>query len=57
MKKDDYIEKAVNVHGDEYDYTNLPLIFRIIDRVPIICKEHGEFSQIARNHIYGAHNG
>lgn len=36
MKKDDYIEKAVNVHGDEYDYANLPLIFRIIDRVPII---------------------
>lgn len=57
MKKEFFIENAVRVHGNKYDYTKLPLTFRGTDKIPIICKEHGEFLQIARNHIYGTHTG
>ena len=57
MEKEFFIENAVKVHGNKYDYTNLPLTFRGTDKIPIICKEHGEFLQIARNHIHGVHTG
>jgi hypothetical protein len=45
-----FIEKAKNVHGNEYDYS-------LVDykngrqQVKIICPKHGIFEQIARNHL------
>lgn len=57
MDKIWFIEKAKEAHGEKYIYDNLPEIFKGTDRVPIICKLHGEFKQIARNHIHGLHQG
>lgn len=50
MKKEQYLEKAKSVHGEIYDYSLIPEEFKVMDRIPIICKKHGIFQQIARNH-------
>lgn len=39
-------------HGDKYDYS-LVSYFKLSDRVDIICKKHGIFSQIADSHVRG----
>ena len=46
---EDFVTKARGVHGDTYDY-DLDTYTLTTERVRIICKEHGEFWQIARNH-------
>lgn len=53
LTTEEFINKAKSVHGDKYDYskTNYTLSQ---NNVIIICPEHGEFSQIARNHLFGA---
>ena len=48
----DFIEKAKIVHGDKYDYSKTEYK-RSEENVIVICPEHGEFSQIARNHLMG----
>ena len=39
-------------HGDKYSYPNLNTT-RVIDKISIICPEHGEFRQQIREHIKG----
>lgn len=53
MKKEVFIEKAIAVHGDKYDYSLLPDEFGTKDKVPVVCRDHGVFTQIAYNHIIG----
>ena len=50
MDKLTYIKRAEQIHNGKYVYDNLPLSFKCTDNIPIICKEHGVFNQIARNH-------
>ena len=50
---DEWVEKARATHGDKYDYSKVEY-FLGTDRVTIICPEHGEFKQIAQNHVNGA---
>ena len=57
MEKISFIKKAKEAHGEKYVYDNLPELFNGRDKVPIICPEHGEFKQIARNHINTSHQG
>jgi len=57
MFKEDYIKRAREIHGDNYDYSQLPEEFKGTDKITIICKEHGPFVQIARNHISVQHSG
>ena len=45
-----FIKRAKNIHGDRYDYSKVNYINADIP-VFIICKEHGEFSQIPDFHI------
>ena len=52
MEKEKFVEMAKNVHGGKYDYSLLPDVFKMTERVPIICAVHGEFMQIARNHVH-----
>lgn len=52
MEKEKFVKMAKNVHGSKYDYSLLPDVFKMTDRVPIICAVHGEFMQIARNHVH-----
>ena len=49
-----FIDKAVKLHGDRYDYS-LVNYTGARDYVKIICKFHGEFEQEARVHLMGCH--
>lgn len=40
------------VHGNTYDYSNVIYICQL-DKVEILCKEHGSFFQSPNNHIKG----
>jgi very-short-patch-repair endonuclease len=47
-----FIEKANNIHNNNYDYskTNYVISYK---KVIIICKKHGEFFQVATSHLKG----
>jgi hypothetical protein len=47
-----FIDKAKQVHGDKYDYS-LVNYKGCFNKIKIICKLHGEFEQIAGNHLKG----
>lgn len=53
MSTEQYIEKAFAVHGGVYDYS-LVDYSRTHNKIKIICKTHGEFSQRASQHLLGA---
>ena len=48
-----FIKKAKLVHGDKYDYSKVEYNGNR-KKICIICPEHGEFWQIAANHLKGA---
>ena len=47
-----FIEKAINKHGNKYDYS-LTEYFNIKTKVNIICPIHGLFEQTPNNHLNG----
>ena len=47
------VEKCKAIHGDRYVYPNDMLDRKINNKVPIICKKHGEFLQVLSNHYKG----
>lgn len=47
-----FIDKAINKHGDKYDYSKVKYI-NSKSKVTIICKIHGEFEQKPSGHLYG----
>lgn len=47
-----FIEKAINIHGDKYDYSNSNYIGSKL-KVEIICKKHGIFKQQPNSHLNG----
>lgn len=53
LTKEEFIEKAKDVHGDKYNYSNVEYI-NAKNKVCIICPEHGEFYQTPDSHIHGA---
>lgn len=50
LSKNQFIERAVKIHGDKFDYSKL-IYERIRDKGVIICKIHGEFHQTLSNHL------
>ena len=48
---DYFIEKAKEVHGDEYDYSMISECNCNTAKVPIICKKHGMFKQDYVHHV------
>ena len=50
MKTEDFIQKAIEVHGDKYDYSKTEYI-KSNQKVIIICKEHREFLQLPNAHL------
>ena len=50
--KEYFIEKAKQIHGDKYDYSKVEY-HKAIEKVCIICPEHGEFWQTPSNHLSG----
>jgi uncharacterized protein YukJ len=48
----DFINRAIKVHGDKYDY--LVVNYKTLQsKVIIICSVHGKFEQRAKNHLDG----
>lgn len=48
-----FIEKAIKVHGDKYDYSKVDYK-NAKTSITIICKEHGEFEQKPYHHTQGS---
>ncbi len=49
---EDFIKKANIIHNNKYDYS-LTNYTKLSEKVLIICPEHGEFKQLANNHLQG----
>lgn len=47
-----FIEKAISIHGNKYDYSKVEYI-NSTTKVKIICPIHGEFEQTPKNHLKG----
>ena len=52
-KKDKFIVDANRVHGGKYTYEHLEDNPKKRDQVTITCPKHGDFIQLAWNHING----
>lgn len=52
MTTESWKEKAINIHGDKYDYSESEYT-GAHDKIKIICKKHGEFWQDAYAHLNG----
>jgi len=52
LDNDEVIDRFIAIHGDRYDYSQTEYI-GMYDPVTIICPEHGEFQQLAKNHMKG----
>ena len=52
MNRDDFINKAIKIHGNKYDYSKV-IYKNTHEKVCIICPEHGEFLQTPHNHLQG----
>jgi ssDNA-binding Zn-finger/Zn-ribbon topoisomerase 1 len=52
LTTEQFIEKAQKRHWVKYDYSKVDYI-RATDKVIIICPKHGEFSQVAQDHLAG----
>ena len=50
--REDFIKKAIKVHGYKYDYSKVNYI-NSSTKVCIICPEHGEFWQTPNQHLRG----
>lgn len=47
MNKDEFVKRSLERHGNIYSYEHVP------DKVTIICSKHGDFKQLAGNHLNG----
>lgn len=52
-KKDFWINRFIDVHGDRYDYSQIEAIYGQRDTVPIVCPKHGVFLQTVKAHYMG----
>lgn len=52
LTKEEFIERAIEIHGDKYSYESVQYTTYLRD-VEITCKEHGSFFQSPCNHIAG----
>jgi len=52
LTTEEFIQKAVKVHGDKFDYANVRYE-NAHRKVEIICPKHGMFYQISGNHLMG----
>lgn len=53
INQEDWIARAIKIHGNIYDYSRVKYLGNDI-KVEIICQKHGPFWQIANNHLRGA---
>ena len=48
--KEDFIKKAIEIHGNKFDYSKVEYI-DVDTHITIICKKHGDFEQTPYCHI------
>lgn len=48
----EFVSKAINVHGDVYDYNNC-IYINSRTKIEIICRQHGSFWQQPNDHLKG----
>lgn len=48
----EFIKRAKEIHGNKYDYSN-SIYIKAHSKIKIICPIHGEFVQIAHDHLDG----
>lgn len=53
LTQEKFIQKAKTVHGDKYDYSKVVYI-NARNNILITCSKHGDFEQIAFNHLKGS---
>ena len=54
MTREEFINKAKQIHGEEYDYRSVPdTDLQPYNNIPIICERHGMFFQTVYNHLEG----
>ena len=52
LKKEKFIAKSLEVHGDKYDYSEINYI-NMTTKIQFICTQHGVFEQTPRDHQTG----
>ncbi len=52
LTTEEFIKKAIIVHGDKYNYSNTNYI-NSQTKLLITCKQHGDFEQIPHNYLKG----
>ena len=52
LTTEQFIQRARKVHGNKYDYSQV-IYLSAIEKVRIVCREHGTFSQGAHDHLNG----
>ena len=54
MTRKEFIEKAIEIYGDKYDYRSVPDIdLQPHASIPIYCEKHGLFYQTVYFHLQG----
>lgn len=51
ISKDEFIKRAVNIHGDKYDYSKIKY-HNLTSKIELFCKKHGYFEVNAIHHIH-----
>jgi len=54
LTQEDFIEKAINIHGNLYDYSQVKYI-NCREQINIICKKHGIFETLPYIHLQNHH--
>lgn len=49
---DEFVRKAIAIHGDKYDFSKVNYT-AAIEKVPVICRKHGEFWMTPQNILAG----
>lgn len=50
LTTEEFIKRAISIHGDTYDYSLVEYV-KLSSKVKIICKKHGVFEQRPGNHL------
>lgn len=51
LSKEEFLEHAISVHNNVYDYTKTKFI-NIRSEITVNCPIHGDFTVLAKSHIY-----
>lgn len=52
LTTEQFISRSIIQHGNRYNYEK-SIYTKQYDHIIIICSEHGEFSQVAKQHMTG----